>query len=78
MSKQTGRPGQAVSEKMQGEGEVMAEFEVKCNECNEYVDADFNGPVLYVDPCEKCKEKEKDESYQQGWDEGEANARQMV
>ena len=56
----------------------MAEFEVKCNECNEYVDADFNGPVLYVDPCEKCKEKEKDESYQQGWDEGEANARQMV
>ena len=43
----------------------MAEFEVKCNECNTTLDADFysagRGVVLDVDPCPKCLENAREE-----------------
>lgn len=41
----------------------MAEFIVKCNVCNDTLDADFSGSELYVDPCEKCLDEAKDEGY---------------
>lgn len=46
----------------------MAEFgfDVKCDECSDILDAEFNSGVLFVPLCEKCLEGAKDEGYKEG------------
>lgn len=48
----------------------MAEIIVKCNECNQLVDADFTANALYVSPCESCDKEIKETEYDKGHDAG--------
>lgn len=45
------------------------EIKFRCARCNIELDVDMVRGVIYVDPCDKCIDKERDESYSQGYDE---------
>ena len=47
----------------------MADFNVKCNECNAPLDADFYNNELFVQPCDACLETVKDEGRVEGYEE---------
>jgi len=49
----------------------MVEFEVQCDDCGGYLDADFRKNTLEIDICKICLEYAKDEAYEQGKEEGE-------
>ena len=50
----------------------MAEFDVKCADCNAQLDAIFNGysAILEVTPCQNCLDKANNEGYESGLEEG--------
>jgi hypothetical protein len=55
--------------------ELTLEFRVLCNECGQSLDCteetdSYGKPFISVDPCEKCLEEAKEESYSEGRDAG--------
>ena len=48
------------------------DFEVYCSECGAdlYDDTDVNGLTVKVKPCENCMNREYDQGYADGVDEG--------
>lgn len=60
--------------------EIVAEFDVACNDCDANLDADFvasisrSTPTLYVTPCEKCGDVRNIAGYNEGYDEGQKDA----
>ena len=51
----------------------MAEFDVRCNDCNTILDASFStyNSVLEVVPCQKCMDEANDKGYDSGLKETE-------
>lgn len=48
----------------------MAEFDVKCDDCNALLDADFKNNVLFIESCIGCIEGARQEGYKSGHDDG--------
>ncbi len=48
----------------------MAEFDVKCDDCNALLDADFTKNALHVSSCTGCVEGARTEGYKSGHDDG--------
>lgn len=53
----------------------MADFEVRCNDCNSFLDGTFHNNELHVELCQKCRDTAYDEGHDDGYnkrdDEGE-------
>jgi len=51
--------------------EVEIPIRVQCDNCNSDIDGNWLRGVLYIEPCDKCRDEAKGEGYQEGYDQAE-------
>ena len=49
--------------------EIEIDIDLICNECNAALDGNWYRHQLYIEPCEKCLGKAKDEGYEEAENE---------